>query len=105
MQGQIPASTDQTARMITLIAVALVASVLAYMAIAWFVAPTAARSSDDTEFIQLMAATPAGASVLGPSLWHQCSWAGRKNPQWAGLGPRSRRSAERTRASPLVDAS
>ncbi len=45
--------------MITLIDAALVASVLAYMAIAWLFGPTAAALSDDTEFIQLMAATPA----------------------------------------------
>jgi hypothetical protein len=63
MQSPAPASTDQSARMITLIAAALVISVLVYMAIAWFVAPTTAVSNEDTQFIQLMAAILAIVSL------------------------------------------
>jgi hypothetical protein len=63
MQAPTTSSTDQLVRVNTLIAVALVASVLAYMAIAWFVAPTTVESSGDAEFIQLMATILAVLSL------------------------------------------
>jgi len=56
-------STDQFIRLINIIAAALVASVVVYMAIAWIVAPTIAEAGADAEFIQLMAAILATMSL------------------------------------------
>lgn len=56
-------STDQFVRLINIIAVALVASVLVYMVVAWVVAPTIAEAGGDAEFIQLLAAILAIVSL------------------------------------------
>ena len=63
MQAPTTSSTDNFARLINLIAVALVASVLVYMVVAWFVAPTTTAESGNAEFIQFMAAILAVVSL------------------------------------------
>ena len=56
-------SSDNFIRLINLIAIALVASVLVYMVIAWVVAPTVAEEGGDADFIQMMAAILAIVSL------------------------------------------
>lgn len=63
MHAPTRSSTDQLVRMNTLIAAALVASVVVYIAVAWLIAPTAAAPSQDTEYIQLIAAILAVLSL------------------------------------------
>lgn len=63
MHALTPPSTDQFIRLINIIAVALVASVLVYMVIAWVVAPTVAEAGGDTELIQMMAGILAIVSL------------------------------------------
>lgn len=63
MHPPTPPSTDQFIRLINIIAVALVASVLVYVVIAWVVAPTVAEAGGDAELIQMMAAVLAVVSL------------------------------------------
>ena len=76
MQSPTTPSADQSARTIQIIAVALAASVLVYMAVAWFVVPTMATSSDDLEYVLLMAGILAVLS-LGHLLAAQILFASR----------------------------
>ena len=63
MQTSTTSSTDQSARINNLIAVALAASVVVYMVVAWVVAPTMATPGGDAEHIRVMAAILAVVSL------------------------------------------
>ena len=56
-------SSDNFIRLINIIAIALVASVLVYMVIAWVVTPTVAEEGGDAGFIQMMAVIFAVVSL------------------------------------------
>lgn len=63
MQQSTHPSTDQFARVISVIAAALAASVLIYMVIAWIVVPTMANEGMEFEQLQLIALVLAVLSI------------------------------------------
>jgi F0F1-type ATP synthase membrane subunit c/vacuolar-type H+-ATPase subunit K len=63
MQQTAPSSIDQFARVVFIIAGALAASVLVYMAVAWFVAPSTTSPGLGSEQLQLMALVLAVLSI------------------------------------------
>jgi hypothetical protein len=95
MQPPTTSSIEQSARVTTLIAGALAASVVVYVAIAWFVAPTMAASGGGGEHVQLIAAVLAVVS-LGHLVAAQVLFAARVRAAAKLPTPEQRLAAYRT---------